>query len=349
MNWLDSTEIVAGFVIRSMLSSDAVNPLKLYPPYGEIISVVRAGKELPDIIAKIGFDRVDTAIHASERVNGTLSPADYLRILEESYLRETNIAKIRRELDKGITGKEMDTGAMLQAISNFEVGMTEMTPMSDVKEIENPWIKTGYKPVDDNLNGIPDAGLTIIGAVPGIGKTSLMLKIVAKMVKTYPKKKAAIFTLEMLMSQLTKRMLEEEKLKKDEKARILLTDSAFSIHEIYTLASRLAASEDLSVIAIDFADLIVEGEQTESQMGAIYRQLSLLAKRTGIPVILIVQLGRNTYAAGGIPKINHIRYSSLAEAMSALILLIYNPNQVFADFREDATLVAQDTAWDMLL
>jgi len=28
--------------------------------------------------------------------------------------------------------------------------------------------------------------------------------------------------------------------------------------------------------------------------------------------------------------------------MSALILLIYNPNNVFADFRSDDTLVAQD-------
>ena len=176
-SWLDISEIVAGLVIKERINPDAVNPLKMHPPYGELIPLVRDGKKLPEIISKLGFDRIDTVLHAAERVNGTMSPAEYLQMLSESYITETTVSQIRRELDKVATGKEMDTGAMLKAISNFETGVSEMIPMSEVKELENPWIETGYAPIDDNLNGIPEASLTIIGAVPGIGKTSLMLKM----------------------------------------------------------------------------------------------------------------------------------------------------------------------------
>jgi replicative DNA helicase len=66
-------------------------------------------------------------------------------------------------------------------------------------------------------------------------------------------------------------------------------------------------------------------------MGLIYRTLSMLAKKTGIPVVLISQLNRATYT-GGVPKVNHLRYSGMAEAMSALILLIYNPSNIYAGF-----------------
>ena len=70
--------------------------------------------------------------------------------------------------------------------------------------------------------------------------------------------------------------------------------------------------------------MLVEGEQSEAVMGVIYRSLAMLAKTTGVPVILICQLNRTQYT-GGIPKINHIRYSGMAEMMSSLILLLYNP------------------------
>ena len=118
---------------------------------------------------------------------------------------------------------------------------------------------------------------------------------------------------------------------------MLGTESAYTVGEIYAVAARAAANENLKAIIIDFADMLVEGEQSEAVMGVIYRTLAVLAKTTGVPVILICQLNRNQYQ-GGIPKINHIRYSGMAEMMSALILLLYNPSSTVADVQANAIL-----------
>jgi replicative DNA helicase len=202
--------------------------------------------------------------------------------------------------------------------------------MSEIAPEENSWILTGWEPIDKFIGGIIKAGLITIGASPGVGKTTLVLKLATSMVKKYKKKKVAIFTLEMTTGQITQRALEVAKITKEEKERILLGDSSFSISDIYATAARYAANEDLSMIAVDFADLLIEGEASESVMGNIYKTLSLLAKKTGVPVVLISQLNRNTYT-GGTPKVNHLRYSGMSEAMSALILLIYNPHNILVD------------------
>ena len=65
--------------------------------------------------------------------------------------------------------------------------------------------------------------------------------------------------------------------------------------------------------------------------------LAMLAKKTGIPVLLICQLNRSTYVSG-MPRINHIRYSGMAEMMAAMIILVYNPNNILADGTDSKAL-----------
>jgi hypothetical protein len=54
-------------------------------------------------------------------------------------------------------------------------------------------------------------------------------------------------------------------------------------------------------------------------------------------VILICQFSRKEDATG-IPKINWIRYSGMAEMMSALILMLYNPSVTVTDVKANAVL-----------
>jgi replicative DNA helicase len=169
-------------------------------------------------------------------------------------------------------------------------------------------------------------GLFLLDDMTVTHNTTLMVELVKDMIqlKENKKKHAAIFTLEMTMGQLTQRMIDLVELKDADKERILLGDGCYSVHEVYAVASRAAAQHDLCVIAIDFADQMVEGEQTEAAMGIIYRNLGMLAKKTGVPVLLLSQLNREAQN-GEMPRIHHLRYSGLAEAMAALIILIYNP------------------------
>jgi replicative DNA helicase len=340
MKWQDASEIVCGFILKKKLDPNAVNPNDLYPPYNEIIPMCRDGKDLPDIVTAVGFSAPNAAIQACEAVNGDVSPLGWIKVLEQVSSKATAGNVLERVAKDLKDGKEVDIGQALQAMGMMDLGYREMTPMSEVTEETNTWMLTGFKPIDKHLGGFPKSCLTIIAASPGVGKTSLMLKIISSMVHKHTKQVAAVFTLEMTMGQLTARMKDMDKtLTKEEKDRILLSESTYNVQEVYAQASRLAATNKLCCIAIDFADQLVDGEQSEAIMGVIYRTLSVLAKKTGVPVILISQLNRSTYT-GGTPRINHIRYSGMAEAMAALIILVYNPNNIIADYKADEQLPA---------
>ncbi len=354
-NWMDQSEIVAGLVLRSVtepksklkLSAESVNPLSLCPPYNSIIPLVRDGLDIAAISLNnsVGVEAVNAALNAAGVLNDAIPPVQWLKNCEKiaaSAVAGTRLSKIAKALENG---EEIpDIGDVMKIISDLEMGYQNLVPMSEVKEQEANWIQTGYAPWDENFKGIPAASLTIIGASPGVGKTSLMLELCKSMVlrKENAKKKIAIFTLEMTMAQITKRMLDLTKLKKEDKARILLGDGSYNVNEIYAQASRVASSENLALIAIDFADLLVEDDQTEAIMGKIYRTLAQLAKKTGVPVILLSQLSRAAYELGGMPRIHHLRYSGLAEAMAALIILLYNPKNIAINVNDKGILpVAQ--------
>ena len=343
--WLNNTEIVVGFVLRGKLDPHAVNPDDLHPPYNEIIPTVRDADTLNEakenVIAKHGYSLYRDSVAASEEVNSGTTPLNWLKLLEQSASRfksGVDLEKVGRDLQDG---KEVDLGRILQYTSQIELGYRAMTPLSQVEPEKNSLIKTGYAPVDEWFGGIPKAGLTLIAGATGIGKTFIALRIALCMIRKYPKKKVAIFSLEMLMSQLVARYLTmDKKMTLKDRERILASESSYTMSEVYAVAARTAATEDLGMIVIDFADLLVEGEQSEAVMGKIYRAASILAKQTKVPVVLVAQLNRENYK-GGVPKIHHVRYSGMAEMMSSLILLLYNPNMILADFsnKEASTML----------
>lgn len=338
--WQDASEVVAGYLISGELSGNSVNPVNLYPPYGEIVSHLREGKDRDELLEVIGLEAHNAAEQARERVSGKIPPIKWIQILDRCALNaqaSADLKKMAKDLEEG---KPVDIGVGLTVLSRLELGQPRLVPMTSIEATKEDklMVRTGYEPWDKHIGGIPDSGLTIIASTPGVGKTSLALKLAKCKVRLEKDTKVAIFTLEMTMSQLAMRLLQiDRSLTKEQKSRILMGDTIFGISELYAVASRAAAQDKLGMIVIDFADLLVEGEQSESIMGVIYRTLSILAKRTGVPVVLISQLNRNTYA-GGEPRINHIRYSGVAEQMAGLIVLVYNPTAILADYSGESKL-----------
>lgn len=320
------------------MSADLINPVDCYPPYDEIIPLLRDSMDIPDIVSKVGYTSVRTAMDAAEHVNGEMKPLQWLDLLKKSASKATSASQLKKLVKDLEDDKDVDLAVALKAVNLIDENLRDLTPMSEVKPEDNIWIPTGWEPIDACVGGLVKAGLVTIGASPGVGKTTLLIKLASKMVHKYKKKKVAIFTLEMTNAQIAQRTIDiDDSLTDDDKARILLGDGSFSIEEIYTIASKYAATEKLAMIGVDFADLIINGEQTEATMSTIYRTLASLAKKIDVPVVLISQLNRNTYN-GGTPKVNHLRYSGMAEAMSGLILMIHNPHTILADYSAKSEL-----------
>lgn len=364
MVWLDRTEIVTGLIFNGHLNHNLVNADDFFPPYNEIIGDLRKGATTEDIIANHGFSAYQASTMAANAVmvdeeQAKKRPIDWLHLLEQAASYYKYGQELALMADKLMMGQPIDPGKLLQFASGLDLGHRTLTPLDQIEPEVGQWIKTGYDPIDRYIGGVPKAGLTVIAGGTGIGKTTLALRLGIEMVRLYDgrknikkkgakygeysdvsaeKGKVAIFSLEMLLSQVVARILTVDlETTKEERSRMLGTESAYTVGEIYAVAARAAANENLKAIIIDFADMLVEGEQSEAVMGVIYRTLAVLAKTTGVPVILICQLNRNQYQ-GGIPKINHIRYSGMAEMMSSLILLLYNPSSTVADVQANAIL-----------
>lgn len=348
--WRAISETVTGLVLKGLddpksklkIPPDAVNPSSLCAPYHEIIPLARDGKDIGQISMMVGVQAVNDCLQMAGTVSNEISPLVWLQQLDKEAIKAQAGYRLEPYVKSLVNGDDIDVGGIIKIINDYDMGYSDLTPMSSVNPEAATWRATGYAPWDENFGGVPAASLTIIGASPGVGKTSLMLELVKSMImlKENKGKKAAIFTLEMTMGQLTQRMLNLAKLKKEDKERILLGDGSYTIGEVYAVASRAASQNDLCMIAVDFADQLVEGEQTEALMGTIYRSLAMLSKKTGVPVLLLCQLNREAYLNGGVPKIHHIRYSGLAEAMAALIVLIYNPKNIAINVNEKNPLIA---------
>jgi len=174
--------------------------------------------------------------------------------------------------------------------------------------------------------------------VSNTGKSSLMVKIFGEAAKAG--KTTAIFTLEMTNSQITQRLIETTGLTKEERGNIILSDEQMDAEDVYAYGCQLASLHDLHFIGVDFADLMVSGDEDDAKVGKIYRTMAKLAKATKVPVFLLAQLNREY--VGGIPRITNLRYSGLAEAMGALIFLLYNPRQIWAKMGTDERLPLHD-------
>lgn len=333
MNYLDLAEIVTGLVITNKLNPHSVNPTTLPDPYDQIVAGYRDGQEVSEIMEKVGLHPIQASLVAAQNVNGDL-PADWAKMLDRAAIKHDAHKVLELAARRLRQGEEVDTAKLLTTIHRLDDGHRTLTPLSEVEPEQAVWTPVHWPPIDKYLGGIPKAGLTIVAGPPGTGKTGLLAKITSKMARVG--KKSAIFSMEMTMGQLLLRLIEIENLNIQERSLILSSDDPMTPEEIYSTAVQYCMTEELDLIGVDFADLLLRGESRSGAMENVYRTMAQLAKVTRVPVILLAQLNENY--RGGIPKVNHLRWSRLAEALGALIILIYNPEQLWADIGIDKRL-----------
>jgi hypothetical protein len=211
----------------------------------------------------------------------------------------------------------------------------ENTGLVEVQFVEFVGVRNTY---DVYMRDDPHNFIANSIVVHNTGKSSLMASIIAPMAQNM--KTCLLYTLEMTTGQIAKRILQVaiNGMSEEQKSHVIICNEIMSVDEVYADAMRLCATMNIYAIFIDFSDLLIERDQDEQSMAYVYKRCAALAKKnsTGAPVFLLSQLNRNY--TGGVPMINHLRYSGLAEAMGALILLIYNPNQIFATQGSDERL-----------
>ena len=253
-------------------------------------------------------------------------------------------------------------------------------------------LSTGYKYLDETLQGLKPGEMIVIAARPSVGKTSLAMNIAESCAlgldmnnvpvkydggKRHP---VAIFSLEMPVEQLAKRMLagrarvnmwrlNRDLVPKSEKqmltgnlmqamselknAPLYVDDTAsLDVMDLRARARRLKKRHGIELIVIDYLQLCTcreaarQGRQIEVSM--ISQQIKAMAKELKIPVIVLSQLSRANEQRGdkyGKPKLSDLRDSGAIEQDADVVFLLRRPSRNSQDPESgDPTLAYVDIA-----
>ena len=214
---------------------------------------------------------------------------------------------------------------------------------------------TGFKAIDNKLQGLQDGDLIVVAGRPSMGKTALAMNIAENVLVENDENTGAVlvFSLEMPAESLTTRLLSGmsrldqqdvrsgkldnkqvtqvvEQSKRLRELPIYIDDSSLiSPMELRARARRVNRQEPngLSLIVVDYLQLMqVPGslENRVNQISEISRSLKSLAKELNVPVLALSQLNRAVeQRTDKRPMMADLRDSGAIEQDADVILFIY--------------------------
>jgi replicative DNA helicase len=211
-------------------------------------------------------------------------------------------------------------------------------------------LPTGFKDLDELLQGLQKGNLIMVAARPGVGKSSFVTNV-ARNVAVETNTTVAMFSLEMSQIELGMRLLcSEARVASNrvrgnaiaaedwgrivdaaetlDKAPLYIVDSGnTTIVDIRAKARRLKSQHDLGLIIIDYLQLMSSHRRVESrqqEVSEISRSLKLLAKELDIPVIAVSQLNRDPEKrVDKRPQLSDLRESGSLEQDSDVVMFIH--------------------------
>lgn len=335
MKLQDVSEIVAGMVFQGKIPAKNVHYTKLIPPFDMIVGLKSAGETNASILDKVGLEILRIAEEAANRVTSTeIGDDTWIDLLDKAYARDQLASELEKYCKKLKLGGDIDYGNLLSTVRGYSTNRGKYVTLDTVEGEAGTWVDTGYVPLDLHTGGLPDASLTIVGATTSVGKTALTMKLIG--LRAIRGEKSLMYSLEMINKQIKWRLLQMMSLSPTQFANIISCDrKGLDVDDIYSDACRLASEHKLGMICIDFADLLATSEQSEQVTAHIYYTCANLAQATEVPVVLVAQLNRAVYD-GGRPRMFNIRYSGMAEAAAAQVLLLYRPTH--SDSKTDELL-----------
>jgi replicative DNA helicase len=211
-------------------------------------------------------------------------------------------------------------------------------------------LTSGFSDLDRMTSGWQKSDFIILAARPAMGKTALALNM-AQNAAMETKQPVAIFSLEMSKEQLVNRMIasqaeiDQQTLRNGRifgndwinlvnaiaplgEAPVYIDDTpAISVREVRAKARRLKTEQGLSLIIIDYLQLMGSTGRIESrqqEVSQISRSLKALARELDIPIIALSQLSRSVeQGQEKKPSLSHLRESGSLEQDADIVMFIY--------------------------
>lgn len=284
-----------------------------------------------------------------------------MEAVRPEYTEEDILAKIE------VLARNVEGEAPLQAEVKLLQGLNAVK--EEAKKIEvlkqqglSIRIPTGFYYLDEYLNkGLKPGQLVIIAARPSVGKTAVMLHLAkTAALNSFP---AEIFSLEMTCPELCERFLfstgkvnpyqlangdvEWQAFDEaDDELRplpIFINDFSRTLDEIITHMTQSVKQGRCKIAFIDYLGLIQDALNLGSAklyqiIARITGTLKAVAKRLGIPIVLLCQLNRDQAREKRAPELYDLRDSgSIEQDADVVIMLEPRPDEgrIFAWLRKN--------------
>ena len=218
---------------------------------------------------------------------------------------------------------------------------------------------TGFSGLDMVLAGMGKSDLVLVGARPGMGKTSFALNIAANVAQA-TKKKVCIFSLEMSADQLVNRMLSSEamvdsyalrtgELKPEQWEHIADASAKLSACDILIddtsgitvtgMKGKLRRVQNLGLVVIDYLQLMTSDKRIDNrvqEVSDISRNLKIMAKELMVPIICLAQLSRGPESrTDKKPMLSDLRDSGAIEQDADTVMFLYRDEYYKSDAGSD--------------
>ncbi|MCP4912547.1 MAG: replicative DNA helicase [Oligoflexia bacterium] len=334
LNELGKLEDIGGASALSEINHDQASSANIYH-YGKTVKDKSSLREL-----------VRTSMRVTEMGMSFQGKAeDFIQEVEGAFFKLTNEAK---------------SGKMVKLNSCLKENLKELEDMSkNPGDIQGQ--STGYPKLDELLLGMQPGQLIILAARPAMGKTALALNMAMNVCEKHSLP-VAVFSLEMLAAELSKRLL-SSKAKVDSKRirtknfldtdlrnigravqelsglPIFINDSGdTTVLDIQSQCRKIQAEHGLGLVVIDYLQLMSPTNKAlsrEQQISEMSRGLKQMAKELQCPVIALSQLNRGVEARPNKrPNTADLRESGAIEQDADVVMFVYRDEYYNPDTKE---------------
>ncbi|WP_312692874.1 replicative DNA helicase [Caproiciproducens sp.] len=301
---------------------------QLVPSISNVESYARIVRDKYDVRTLITTSR-DIIEEASE------GSADAATLLDSA---EQRIFDIRR--GKNMQGLQRIDEIIVQTFDRLDL---LNSPDADLYK----GVPTGIKELDDTITGLNRSDFILLGARPGMGKTSFALNI-ARHAAVKANKKIAFFSLEMSKEQLASRLLSTEamvggtklrtgKLSEDEWIRLIEAGDVLSKTQMYfddnpsitvgEMKAKIRRLRDVDLVVVDYLQLMSAAGKNDNrvqEISKITRNMKIMAKELNVPVLMLSQLARDSEKrTNHRPVLSDLRDSGSIEQDADIVLFLY--------------------------
>lgn len=211
-------------------------------------------------------------------------------------------------------------------------------------------VRTGFQRLDDMLLGMREGQMVVVGARPGVGKTSFALNLAVQAAEAGAT--VAFFSLEMSSTEIAQRLLSaysQVPLQKIRSARIagedwtnlmdasarlsqldiLIDDTpGTTVTEVRAKARRMLRNKEKAVIILDYLQLVSpppskRSDSRATEVSEMSRGIKIMAKDLRVPVVALSQLNRTSEnRTGKRPQLSDLRESGSIEQDADIVMFI---------------------------